>query len=870
MFEKKWANAIAGILAMVLAATCASMIAAPSQAHAIDPTKRIIIFETPVKENVKTLYREVDAVKAEPMFFQSDVGIGTPSFNWGSCKNEATARAKIVEKLRAAIRSGKSAADYSSLNIKIYCDYAKASDDTTVLNRIKASLKDWYVKVHCSALEESAEDAANGRTSDDLFLVKYTTKASAIATAGNCQKLPSGGYRQEYVISTGEIVYRDPSGNEITASKAMSYLNAYYKAVNSIAASVPSTYTAEQKVKAVHDWLIRNVVYDKAAEKNAGAVSTDANFDREPFSPYGAVISHKAVCSGFAYANQAILKRLGVQVTYVTNNAKNSKTNSVLGHAWNRVKVDGKWYNEDVTWDNTDTGSEDWDAKPSSFYFLKSDKWWTSTAGKPQVYHLKWEPAGVAGTSTKYDSKTDWPAYWTHTLDASTTKLSYASSQTYNFGNAVTPAVKVVWNGKTLTKNKDYNVTYSNNTNVGTGKITVAGQGNYTGSLSSTFTIASRPITDLALPQIPNQEFNAYQPVIPQAALAYPASSKRIDAPQQNVDYTVSCSNNTQVGTASVVFTGKGNYSGTMKGTFKIVQADISKWYKNASSLEAQQYTGSAIEPALPNVGLKAGSDYTVSYKDNIKTGTAYAIVKGVGNCKGTSTLSFQIATKTMPSIPEFERVYTSRPIEPLGSITWHGEVLKAGVAYDVVYRDNVNVGVAGGTITWKGNYSGSQEFKFTIAPRNIKAPSIPEYTYSGKEITPGASSYVWNGVTLKAGTDYTVTYQNNINAGTATAVFTGMGNFTGTATRTFTIKPKTLNVPETTTPAGKKGYTGKPLTPNLHFTCNGVKLVKGTDYDLSYKDNIEVGTATIIATFKGNYAGTAIRYFTIYPTASA
>lgn len=50
--------------------------------------------------------------------------------------------------------------------------------------------------------------------------------------------------------------------------------------------------------------------------------------------------------------------------------------------------------------------------------------------------------------------------------------------------------------------------------------------------------------------------------------------------------------------------------------------------------------------------------------------------------------------------------------------------------------------------------------------------------------------------------------------------------------------------------------YTGEAITPDIVLYDDDIQLVKGTDYDLAYENNINVGTATIIVIFKGNYTG--------------
>jgi len=60
--------------------------------------------------------------------------------------------------------------------------------------------------------------------------------------------------------------------------------------------------------------------------------------------------------------------------------------------------------------------------------------------------------------------------------------------------------------------------------------------------------------------------------------------------------------------------------------------------------------------------------------------------------------------------------------------------------------------------------------------------------------------------------------------------------------------------------------YTGEEITPEVVVTHDGVTLVEGTDYDIVYEDNVDVGTATITITGKGDYEGEVTKVFTILP----
>ncbi|MFT4143505.1 MAG: leucine-rich repeat protein [Mobilitalea sp.] len=133
---------------------------------------------------------------------------------------------------------------------------------------------------------------------------------------------------------------------------------------------------------------------------------------------------------------------------------------------------------------------------------------------------------------------------------------------------------------------------------------------------------------------------------------------------------------------------------------------------------------------------------------------------------------------------------------------------------------------------------------------------------YDGKQHQPEIT--VKNGSRkLVNGTDYTVKYSNNTNAGTATAVITGIGNYQGELKTTFVIKPKAIKN-ATVLSIGVQKYTGKAIHPSFILKVGKVLLANNKDYIISYKDNIQVGTATITIIGKGNYSGTKTIKFKI------
>ena len=136
-------------------------------------------------------------------------------------------------------------------------------------------------------------------------------------------------------------------------------------------------------------------------------------------------------------------------------------------------------------------------------------------------------------------------------------------------------------------------------------------------------------------------------------------------------------------------------------------------------------------------------------------------------------------------------------------------------------------------------------------------------FIYDGSAIEP--KIIVTDGIyTLAKDIDYTISYKNNIDAGTAKAVIKGKGDYKGTIEKTFTVNQCSLksavvsNIEEQT-------YTGSALKPNITVKCGDKKLVKNTDYTVTYKNNTEPGEASVVIKGKNNYSGSVTKKFKIF-----
>ena len=292
---------------------------------------------------------------------------------------------------------------------------------------------------------------------------------------------------------------------------------------------------------------------------------------------------------------------------------------------------------------------------------------------------------------------------------------------------------------------------------------------------------------------------------------------------------------------------------------------------------ESYMYTGNAIEPsvtlAYDGRTLTAGNEYTVSYSNNIMMGQATVTVIGQRRFSGTITLTFDILPGQMKdctvSLSPTSFIYDGKAKEPSVTVTFGEETLVEGTDYDVIYENNVTIGKATVTITGKGSYTGSVTKTFTIQPIPMKdctaSLSKTSYTYDGNAKKPSVT-VTYGEETLVKGTDYDVVYANNKAAGKATVTITGKGIYTGSITKTFTIQPVAMKSCKASLSQTSYTYNTKARKPAVTVTYSGTTLVKDTDFTVSYKNNINIGKATVTISGKGNYTGSITKTFKIVP----
>lgn len=295
------------------------------------------------------------------------------------------------------------------------------------------------------------------------------------------------------------------------------------------------------------------------------------------------------------------------------------------------------------------------------------------------------------------------------------------------------------------------------------------------------------------------------------------------------------------------------------------------------------EYSGqpqALVIAGVPTNGTITYSLDGIVYGPNIPTGTAagsYTVwykVTGNENYKdiAPAVVPVTIAPKTVtnPTIdlsPEtFD--YDGKPKEP-DVVVKDGNVVIPASEYDVSYSNNVQIGTnATVTITAKtgGNYNVSGSKAFTIKAGNASLTGVPQaknLIYNGfaqELVTDGTAvnGHVVYSLTGNAG-DYDTLIPTGLNAGTYSVYYkvAGENGASDTAARVVyvTIQPKPVNNPEIITNLEEDTvpYTGTAQRPLVLAVMDGNKGIPTTEYTVTYKNNTNVGTATIIVVSKGD-----------------
>lgn len=141
----------------------------------------------------------------------------------------------------------------------------------------------------------------------------------------------------------------------------------------------------------------------------------------------------------------------------------------------------------------------------------------------------------------------------------------------------------------------------------------------------------------------------------------------------------------------------------------------------------------------------------------------------------------------------------------------------------------------------------------------------VPDQTYTGSEITP-EPLVIAGSLNLTKGTDYVYSYTNNTDAGTATvrATFKGTYASLGYVEKTFRIIKLLTHSDITIAAIPDQTYSGSEICPEISVKDGETTLILGTDYTVECANNVSAGTANMTITGMGDYPGSVSKTFEI------
>ena len=503
-------------------------------------------------------------------------------------------------------------------------------------------------------------------------------------------------------------------------------------------------------------------------------------------------------------------------------------------------------------------------------------------------------------------------------------------------GTAIKPEMRVYDKNVLLKEQVDYTVSYKNNINANDATmaakaptLTVTGKGNYTGKDTKTFKIlpldissplfgaenisiastgkAQKPVPTLYFGsrQLKNKTeftYSYYKTDETTAAAGTDNTAPALQAADTDntapADGAEKLDSVTDVGTYYVELTGNGNFTGsrTVKLTVLPSVKDnpavklISK--VTVARIPSQVYvTANKNGVVTPEITVKDGKTvleegvhYTVSYSNNNRVGTAFAIIEGIEEAgySGSRRVAFQItgtaiSKAKVTGLTGQTFVYNGEFHTPELTLTMklNGEEkpLTENKDYTVQWQKNQNAGTATVVFTGISGYTGTMKKTFRIQAFNMAANAggrleaklvsteVP-YAKGGAKPELSVTFKAENGdvLQLKEGVDYTVTYKNNkaLNDGSNEkklpyVTIKGKGNFTGTYKEILPFTIVAQDIGRLTLTAADKVYRNKGNVYATKVTVtdlDGKALNAGTDYEktllYTYKADTTLDDGTV------------------------
>ena len=484
-------------------------------------------------------------------------------------------------------------------------------------------------------------------------------------------------------------------------------------------------------------------------------------------------------------------------------------------------------------------------------------------------------------------------------ISSEVTEILYGNSETLEveFTPSNTTNQKVTW-----TSSDESIATVDENgvvTAVGEGKVTITAtseDGGFTASkeINILFThIESIAFTEEEVSGLTGETVQLKTVILPENATVKDVTYKSDNEDVATVD---------ENGLVKFLAGGKAYITVTTKDGEKTATVKVVGYPEGISvqKLPDYTYTGQAFKPEVKvydrGVLLTEKTDYTVTYKNNVKAGEASVIIKSnkKGNYKDTQTVYFTIHPADIGEenpdiiVDALSVQATGKPLSPVPVVYFKGKKLKNKTDYTVSYDnygDRTTPGNHAVTITGIKNFSGTRDVTVSVAPQDYVSVSKLKVTtkpISYTDLTGDFMTDFAGRITLKngkeelvSGIEYAVLEDSAVNCdsiGSCTFNIEGKGRYVGQKTVTVKITGTSLTDKKIRAQLPVYVYTGEEIELGKDFALlnNGVPLEEGTDYEITgYSKNINAGTAT--ATLKGinKYTGTRKVNYKISPDTS-
>lgn len=286
---------------------------------------------------------------------------------------------EVIELVSDNFESSNNISEENNINQKNYSFYSQLENEAKiiydVLEKNKENMKTGNYKINFGSTFSNLLNQNNG----DKLLGDYYQSAIEAYTYDN----PDVFYLQLNKMFLN--IETTTKGSNVSYSVSINSGNYDNYLVDSFNSEAKIKYALEQinkvskdiltnkknddysNIKMIHDYLIQNIEYDSTlAEENI-------------YNIYGALVNKKSVCEGYAKAFKYLADVLDIPCTIVTGIATNSKGNTE-SHAWNYVRLNGKWYAVDCTWDDPIIIGGGILSKSSKYkYFLKGENEFSKT-----------------------------------------------------------------------------------------------------------------------------------------------------------------------------------------------------------------------------------------------------------------------------------------------------------------------------------------------------------------------------------------------------------------------------------------------------------------------------------------------------------